>query len=182
LAVLHNFIWVYDSQAKTHLTRDDSDHAPGEFYAGDDSLIPAGTDDVDIEEEQISEATMWQNKIADDMWNQYQEVLHQQSLAANEESDEDSDSDEESDEESEDDFYLWLKQQKILDLHLHLHTKKNATVIYIILILSESTYHKPLQEQAHKKQLLCWACQKKGMQAWTGHQCLGQSLLTVLSW
>jgi hypothetical protein len=69
-------------------------------------LIPAGTDDVDIEEEQISEATMRQQKIGDDMCNQYQEVLHQQSLAANEESNEDSDSDKESDEESEDDFYL----------------------------------------------------------------------------
>jgi hypothetical protein len=104
--VLHNFIRVHDPQAKTHLTGDDSDHAPGGFYAGDDSLIPAGTDDVDIEEEQISEATMRRNKIADDMWNQYQEVLHQRSLAANEESNEDSDSDEGSDEESEDDFYL----------------------------------------------------------------------------
>jgi hypothetical protein len=40
------------------------------------------------------------------MWNQYQEVLHQQSLAANEESNEDSGSDEGSDEESEDEFYL----------------------------------------------------------------------------
>jgi hypothetical protein len=43
---------------KQRHTLPESDHAPGEFYAGDDSLIPAGTDDVDIEEEQISEATM----------------------------------------------------------------------------------------------------------------------------
>jgi hypothetical protein len=95
-------------------------------------LIPAETDD---EEEQISEATMQWNKIADDMWNQYQEVLHQQSLAANEESNEDSGSDEGSDEESEDEFYLWLKQQTILNLHLHLHTKKMCYNFFFLLRL-----------------------------------------------
>jgi hypothetical protein len=105
LAALHNFIRIHDPQAKTHLTGNDSDHAPGGFYAGDDSLIPPGTGvDIEVEEEQISEATRRRNKIADDMWRQYQEVLHQRSLATNEESDEESD--EESNEGSDDDFYL----------------------------------------------------------------------------
>ena len=56
-----------------NFTGNDSDHAPAGSYAGDDSFIPAGTG-IDIEEEQTSEATMWWNKIADDMWRQYQEV------------------------------------------------------------------------------------------------------------
>jgi hypothetical protein len=101
LAALHNFIRIHDPQAKTHLTGNDSDHAPGGFYAGDDSLIPAGTG-IDNEEEQISEATTRRNKIADDMWRQYQEVLHQRSLATNELEESDEDSDEGTD---DDDFY-----------------------------------------------------------------------------
>jgi hypothetical protein len=112
LVALHNFILVHNPQAaKIHLTGYDSDHAPGGFYAGDDSLIPTGTG-VDVEEEQnISEATIRRNKIADDMWRQYQEVLHQRSLdgMADEESDEDNDEDnpEESDDtDSDNDFYV----------------------------------------------------------------------------
>lgn len=63
-------------------------------------MIPPGTG-IDIEEEQMSEATMRRNKIADDMWRQYQEVLHERSL---EESSEDSN--EGSDTGSDDDFYV----------------------------------------------------------------------------
>ena len=70
-------------------------------------------------------------------------------------------------------FYIYIYIQK---------EKNYTTVIYIVPILSESTYHEPLQEQVHEKQLLCWACQKKGMQVWTGHQHLGLSPPTVLSW
>jgi hypothetical protein len=55
LAALHNFIQVHDSQAMAHLTENDPDHAPGGFYAGDDSFIPAGTG-IGIEED-ISEAS-----------------------------------------------------------------------------------------------------------------------------
>jgi hypothetical protein len=107
LAALHNFIQVHNPQAKTHFTEINSDHAPGGFYAGDDSLIPTGTG-VDIEEEQnISGASMRRNKIADEMWRQYQEVLHQRSLAgmANEESDEPEDSDHEGSDDNDTDFY-----------------------------------------------------------------------------
>ena len=138
-----------------HLIGNDFDHAPGGFYAGDDSLTPAGTS-IDNEAEQISEATKRWNKIADDMWRQYQEVLHQQSLATNELEESNEDSDEGCDGESDDDFYTWLKQQTIYNLQLHLHTKgkKNAIVTYIVPILSEFTYHEPLQEQVHEKQLL----------------------------
>jgi hypothetical protein len=103
LAALHNFIRVHDPHAKTHFSETDSDHAPGGFYAGDDSFIPAGTG-ADIEEEHISEATIRRNKIADEMWTQYQEVLRERSSAAMEESDEDSD--EGSDEGSDSDFYV----------------------------------------------------------------------------
>ena len=40
-----------------HLTGIDSDHVPGGFYAGDDSLIPTGTG-IDVENDQdISEAS-----------------------------------------------------------------------------------------------------------------------------
>ena len=50
---------------KMHFTGNDSDHAPGGFYAGDDSLIPMGTG-IDVEDEQdMSEASKRQNKIAD---------------------------------------------------------------------------------------------------------------------
>jgi hypothetical protein len=99
LAVLHNFLQVHNSQAKT--TGNDSDHAPGGFYAGDNSFVPTGMD-MDIEEEQnTSEASKRRNKIADDMWRQYQEVLQQRSQEDSEESDE---NDEESDDN--DDFYV----------------------------------------------------------------------------
>lgn len=72
-------------------------------------MITTGTG-VDIEEEQnISEASLRRNKIADDMWRQYQQVLHERSLAgfADEGSDEDTDegSDEGSD-DSDNDFYV----------------------------------------------------------------------------
>jgi len=89
-----------------HLTGNDSDHAPGGFYAGDDSLIPTGTG-VDVEEEQnLSEASIRRNKIADDMWTQYQEILYQRSLAGM--ADEESEDDEEGgdSEESDNDFYV----------------------------------------------------------------------------
>jgi hypothetical protein len=104
LAALHNFIRVHNPQAKTCLNGNDSDHAPGGFYAGDDSLIPTGTG-VDVEEEQdISEASERRNKIADDMWRQYQEVLHQRSQAGL--GDEELESDVESNDESDNDFYV----------------------------------------------------------------------------
>jgi hypothetical protein len=64
---------------------------------------------------------------------------------------------------------------------LHRKGKKKATVICIVPILSESTYHEPLQEQEPEKQLLCWESQKKEMQAWIGHQNLTQCLQTALS-
>ena len=38
--------------------------------------------------------------------------------------------------------------------------KKNATVIDNVATLSGSTYHEPLQQKVHEKQLLCWGCQK----------------------
>lgn len=101
MAALHNFIQIHNPRAKTNLTGD-SDHAPGGFYAGDDSLIPTGSGVADDEEEaENMEATIRRNRIADDMWRQYQEVLHQRSL--------DEESDEESDEEGDDnnnDFYV----------------------------------------------------------------------------
>jgi hypothetical protein len=103
LAALHNFIQVHDSKAMAHLTENDPDHAPGGFYAGDDSFIPAGTGIGIVED--ISEASTRRNKIADEMWRQYQEVLHQWSLAGDEESDEESD--EGNNEGGDDnDFYL----------------------------------------------------------------------------
>ena len=89
-----------------HPTGNDSDHASGGFYAGDDSLIPTGAG-VDVEEEQnLSEASIWRNKIADDMWTQYQEILYQWSLAGM--ADEESEDDEEGgdSEESDNDFYV----------------------------------------------------------------------------
>jgi hypothetical protein len=90
-----------------HLTGIDSDHVPGGFYAGDDSLIPTGTG-IDVEDEQdISEASRRRNKIANDMWRQYQEVLHQRSQDDGlpvEESDEELESE---DEDSDSDgFYV----------------------------------------------------------------------------
>ena len=35
LAAIHNFIKVHSPQATTHLIENDSNHAPGGFYAGD---------------------------------------------------------------------------------------------------------------------------------------------------
>lgn len=107
LAALHNFIRIHDPQTKIRLTGNDSDHAPGGFYAGDDSLIPTGTDtDMDVEEQNISEASIRRNKIADDMWRQYQQVLYERSLngMANEDSDSESEGSVEGN-ESDDDFY-----------------------------------------------------------------------------
>ena len=108
MAALHNFIHLHNPQANTstHPTGNNSNHAPGGFYAGDDSLIPTGTG-MDVEEEQnLSEASIQQNKIADDMWRQYQEVLYQRSLAGM--ADEKSEDDEEGDdlEESDNNFYI----------------------------------------------------------------------------
>ena len=103
LAALHNFIQVHSPQTKIHFTGNDSDHAPGGFYAGDDSLIPAGMD-IDVEEEQNnSEATRRRNNIANDMWRQYQEVLSQRRSAgmADEETDNSESEDLESDEGSD---------------------------------------------------------------------------------
>ena len=107
MAALHNFIHVHNPRAKTHFIGDDSDHAPGGFYAGDDSLIPTGTGIYDEEEEENLEATMRRNRIADEMWTQYQEVLYQRSLAgmADEESDEESVEENASD-DNNDDFYV----------------------------------------------------------------------------
>ena len=103
MAVLHNFIQVHNPRAKTHLTGIDSDHVPGGFYAGDDSLIPTGTG-IDVEDEQnISEASRRRNKIADDMWSQYQQVLHQRSQAGLEDEESDEESDKECDKESDED-------------------------------------------------------------------------------
>ena len=62
------------------------------------------------------------NKIADDMWRQYQEVLHQWSLAVNEESDKDSD--EGDDKESDNDFYIWLEQHKQFYIYTYIQKEK----------------------------------------------------------
>lgn len=109
MAALHNFIRIHDPQTKIRLTgNDSSDHAPGGFYAGDDSLIPAGTDaDMDVEEQNISEASIRRNKIADDMWRQYQQVLYERSLngMANEESDDSESGGSVEGNDSDDDFY-----------------------------------------------------------------------------
>jgi hypothetical protein len=107
LAAIHNFIQVHNPQAKMRFTGNDSDHAPGGFYAGDDSLIPTGTG-IDVEDEQnVSEASRRRNKIADDMWRQYQEVLHQRSQAGLEDEESDEESDQGSDDsDSENDFYV----------------------------------------------------------------------------
>ena len=110
MAAIHNFIKVHSPQATTHLIENDSDHAPGGFYAGDDSLIPTGAG-VNIEDEQnISEASRRRNRIADAMWRQYQEVLQQRSQAGLDE-DLESDGELEGDEgnasdESDNDFYV----------------------------------------------------------------------------
>ena len=90
---------------KMHFIGNDSDHAPGGFYAGDDSLIPMGTG-IDVEDEQdMSEASKRRNKIANDMWRQYQEILFQRSQAGlgDEESDEESEGQTDDDES---DFYV----------------------------------------------------------------------------
>ena len=82
-------------------------HVPGGFYAGDDSFIPMGID-IDIEKEQDTlEASKQRNKIADDMWRQYQEVLHQQSQLGDHtmEDSEESDKDNEGSDD-DDDFYI----------------------------------------------------------------------------
>jgi hypothetical protein len=98
LAALHNFIQINDPQAKIHLTGNNSDHAPGGFYAGDDSLIVPTGRDMDVEEEQdISDASLQRNRIADNMWTEYQQVLYQRSLAGMEEEETDEESDEGSD-------------------------------------------------------------------------------------
>lgn len=110
MAAIHNFIKVHSPQATTQLIENDSDHAPGGFYAGDDSLIPTGAG-VNIEDEQnVSEASRRRNRIADDMWRQYQEVLQQRSQAGLDE-DLESDGELEGDEgnvsdESDNDFYV----------------------------------------------------------------------------
>ena len=110
MAAIHNFIKVHSPQATTHLIENDSDHAPGGFYTGDDSLIPTGAG-VNIEDEQnISEASRRRNRIADAMWRQYQEVLQQRSQAGLDE-DLESDGELEGDEgnasdESDNDFYV----------------------------------------------------------------------------
>jgi hypothetical protein len=108
LAALHNFIQFHNPQANINFIGNDSDHAPGGFYAGDYSLIAPGTG-IDVEEEQdISEASIRQNKIADDMWGQYQEILRQRSLAGmvDEESDEDDEgNDDEGSNDNDSDFY-----------------------------------------------------------------------------
>ena len=131
LAALHNFLQVHNSQAK-NLT-EDSDHAPGGFYAGDDSFIPTGMG-IDIEEEQdTSEASRRRNKIADDMWRQYQEVLHQRSQLEDydvEDSEETDGDNEETD--NNDDFYLW---------HLQLHTKKIYMRLWLISFQLSSDPH-----------------------------------------
>ena len=69
-------------------------------------MIPTGTGIYDEEEENL-EATMRRNRIADEMWTQYQEVLYQWSLAgiADEESDEESVEENASD-DNNDDFYV----------------------------------------------------------------------------
>ena len=65
-------------------------------------MIPTGSGVADDEEEaENMEATIRRNRIADDMWRQYQEVLHQRSL--DEESDEES---EEEGDDNNDDFYV----------------------------------------------------------------------------
>jgi hypothetical protein len=111
LAAIHNFIKVHSPQATTHLVENDSDHAPGGFYAGDDSLIPTGAG-VNIEDERdTSEASRRRNRIADDMWRQYQEILHQRSQAGVDSEDEDLESDgelevNEGNDDSDNDFYV----------------------------------------------------------------------------
>ena len=105
LAALHNFIQVHNPQAKKYFTENNSDHAPGGFYAGDDSLIPTGTG-IDVEDEQnISEASKRRNNIANDMWRQYQEVLYQRSQAGLEE-DTGSEGDNEESDNNDSDFYM----------------------------------------------------------------------------
>jgi hypothetical protein len=76
LAALHNFIRIRDpQQSYSQLDDDNLDHTPGGFYAGDDSNIPGGMEVVD--EEDGSEATKRRNRIADEMWIQYQQILQQ---------------------------------------------------------------------------------------------------------
>ena len=65
---------------------------------------------MDVEEEQdMSEASKRRNKIANDMWRQYQEVLQQRrqaGLGNDSEELESDDRNEGSDEESDNDFYV----------------------------------------------------------------------------
>jgi hypothetical protein len=42
LAAVHNFIQSHNPLETTQLDHDNPDHAPGGFYAGDDSFIPGG--------------------------------------------------------------------------------------------------------------------------------------------
>ena len=77
MVALHNFTRIHDpQQSYSQLDDDDNlDHTPGGFYAGDNSFIPGGMEVVD--EEDGSEATRRRNRIADEMWIQYQQILQQ---------------------------------------------------------------------------------------------------------
>lgn len=77
MVALYNFIRIHDpQQSYSQLDDDNLDHIPGGFYAGDDSFIPGGIIEV-VNEEDGSEATKRRNRIADEMWIQYQRILQQ---------------------------------------------------------------------------------------------------------
>ena len=77
LVALYNFIRTHDpQQLYSQLDDDNLDHSPGGFYAGDDSFILGGMEVVD-EDGSESEATRRRNRIADEMWIQYQQILQQ---------------------------------------------------------------------------------------------------------
>jgi len=91
LVVLHNFIKHHDPQDKIRVDNGGpQDHG---FYAGDDSLLPHGTQGVE-DEENDSEASRCRNQIAGDMWRQYTVVLEERAQAGLSE-DESSDTEEE---------------------------------------------------------------------------------------
>jgi hypothetical protein len=80
LVSIHNFIRIHTPDKETHLEDGGLDHTPGGFYAGDYSLIPDGMGIIG-EDHDGSNATNRRNEIADNMWMQYQYVLHQRAEA-----------------------------------------------------------------------------------------------------
>ena len=108
-------------------------------------LIDTG---VNIEDERnTSEASRRWNRIADDMWRQYQEVLQQKSQAG---LDEDSESDGElegnegnASDESDNDFYVWqqLEIYRPATVTVTYKKKKEKILLWSIMFQHSSKKH-----------------------------------------